>query len=409
MVDNSSYSAPNELDVAKSIAAGAIPSGTSLGNSALFSLRISGTGMAYRAKHGEHVYRDPSHYLTPEFLERCNGLAVIDGHPEGAILNSNEHADRVVGAVTYPYLAQADGIADAEGQEVWGIGRIFDAAAIAAMRNGQWSTSPCVQLRKADNTTMSPAEGGVILIEGQPALLDHLAIVKAGVWDKGGAPSGVRADAQSMETTMATETETKDDPLAKIMDCLSGISTRLDGLEEHVNTQKSASAAAEAEKARVAAEKAKETVSDTPTPDDDDDDNKLASLADVQMRADGVANAFGQSADKPMRGESVRNYKIRMLKKFQHHSKDFKETNLKALDDPTLDAVERVIYADAMIAANTVGSGAEGVLIEIKKRDHTGRMISEFRGDPKSWRRELSMHPYVLTKINTPGNRRDDD
>jgi hypothetical protein len=33
--------------------------------------------------------------------------------------------------------------------------------------------------------------GATLLIEGKPSLLDHIAICEAGVWDKGGPPSGV--------------------------------------------------------------------------------------------------------------------------------------------------------------------------------------------------------------------------
>jgi hypothetical protein len=411
-----SYRAPTdatEIDTARAIAAGTVPSGTSIGASALFALRISGTGMGYRDKNNEHVYRDPEHFLNDEFLARCGGLPITDNHPEAGLLNSDEHADRVLGSILLPYIAQADGIADHEGTEVWGIARVFNENAIAAMRSGPWSTSPAVVVSRANNVEMSLADGATLLLEGKPALLDHLAVCKAGVWDKGGSPSGVRADTISQESKMSETTtkekETEGDPLAKILDCLGGITKRLDGLETHVAEQKSTAAAAEAERERIRSERAKSVVSDTPTTDDDDDDdeNKRAALADAQMRADSVANVFGLQADKPMVGETPRNYRIRQLRRFQPHSKEFKETDLKKLDAPTLDAVERVIFADAKLASQSIGTGVRGQLIEVRKRDSTGRIYSEFFGDRKSWMDEFSMVPMCVTKINT--GRRDDD
>jgi 8-oxo-dGTP pyrophosphatase MutT (NUDIX family) len=174
----------NELDTARAIVSGDIVSPVRYMNVWLFDLRITGTGMAFRDGLQEFTIRNPDLYLNDDMLARCNGLPVIYEHPEDTDrLNSEEFADRVCGAVMLPYI---------RGDEVWGIAKIHDDNAAAEMRAGQMSTSPCVIVHKGgDNHTFSLDDGKTLLFEGQPMLLDHLAICARGVWDKGEAPSGV--------------------------------------------------------------------------------------------------------------------------------------------------------------------------------------------------------------------------
>jgi len=69
------------------------------------------------------------------------------------------------------------------------------------------STSPAVFFGpNSGNQIRKMPDGTKLLIEGDPELVDHIAIVPAGVWDKGGEPSGVinslleeRADAAFSE------------------------------------------------------------------------------------------------------------------------------------------------------------------------------------------------------------------
>lgn len=180
----------DELGVARAMAAGELTSPQRYMNVTLFAIRITGTGVSYRRALDEFVWRNPEHYLNDEFLARCNGLPVIFEHPKKATLNSEEFADRIIGTVLLPYI---------QGDEVWAIAKLYDDAAIAVMTERPSSTSPSVVLGSPDDTKLKMEDGSVLLIEGKPTLLDHIAMLPTnpdgsggrGVWDKGGPPMGV--------------------------------------------------------------------------------------------------------------------------------------------------------------------------------------------------------------------------
>ena len=173
--------APDELVVARLMATGELPSPQNYHNVKLYNMRVTGTGVSFRPALNEYVYRKPENYLTQEFLDRCNGLAVIVKHPAGSIMDSDEFIDRVAGTVFLPYI---------KGDEVWAVVKIYDAEAIKEMEERQLSTSPAVLLSGGEK--MELEDGSHLLIEGKPKLLDHLAIgIERGVWDKGGPASGI--------------------------------------------------------------------------------------------------------------------------------------------------------------------------------------------------------------------------
>ena len=172
--------APDELVVARLMAAGELPSPQNYHNVKLYNMRVTGTGVSFRPALKEYVYRRPENYLTQEFLDRCNGLAVIVKHPQSSIMDSDEFIDRVAGTVFLPYI---------RGDEVWAICKVYDAEAIKTLDDEQMSTSPAVLLSGGEK--MKLEDGSNLLIEGRPKLLDHLAIVARGVWDKGGDPTGI--------------------------------------------------------------------------------------------------------------------------------------------------------------------------------------------------------------------------
>ena len=185
----------NELDIARAIADGRMTSPQSYENIWLFALRITGTGVSYRPELDEIVWRDPARYLNGDFLDRCNGLQVIWEHPPGDALDQSEFEKRTLGAIVLPYLMQ---------DEVWGIAKIYDVDAAEMMLDTQLSTSPAVVFRDPSvNEYRELGDGTHLLIEGEPSLLDHLAVCELGVWDKGGEPTGIsrseppeRADAR---------------------------------------------------------------------------------------------------------------------------------------------------------------------------------------------------------------------
>jgi hypothetical protein len=108
---------------------------------------------------------------------------VIWEHPKAGKLDSKEFINRVIGTILLPYI---------QGEEVWGIAKIYDDEAAMQMASKQLSTSPAVVFRQTDGNVQERLEDGSnLLIEGKPSLLDHLAICEEGVWDKGSPPAGV--------------------------------------------------------------------------------------------------------------------------------------------------------------------------------------------------------------------------
>ena len=190
----------DELGIARAIAAGELTSPQRYRNVMLQAIRITGTGVAYRPKSKEYVYRRPEDYLTDEFLARCNGLTVVMMHPPKDVLDSKEYGKRNVGAIMLPYV---------KGDEVWGIAKIYDDDANKLLETYQLSTSPGVIIGK--NSRMAVIDGDKILIESKPDLMDHIAILPPGlngVWDKGGGPTGV---------AVAMNDDTDERPYAEII------------------------------------------------------------------------------------------------------------------------------------------------------------------------------------------------
>lgn len=441
----------NELDLARAMAAGELDSPQRYMNVALFAIRITGTGVAYRTAHKEFVFRDPSLYLNDEFLSRCNGLTVIAEHPDKASLDSQEFSDRTVGSIFIPYI---------KGNEVWGIAKIYDATCAEIMDKNQLSTSPTVVFSnpKQDNSIVKLDGGETLLIEGVPALLDHVAICIQGVWDKGGPPSGVsttnvqeiqmtdeelkaKADAEAKEAAEAkakadsdakARADADDDFKASMKKFCDSMEKRMDSFEAAAKKPDSATMPgdpmqtaadkakadadakeaeeakakadadeAEKEKAKADAEETRKKIADLeaalPKSDSDAD---YAEMADAQAKADSVYAAFGDRADGPLRGESLLAYRKRLATKLKSHSKNWKSVDLNALDASVLAIAETQIYADADHAANHPADLPAGVLRAIEKRNGDGQLIRTFVGDPDAWMGNFKGIPMKQVGIN---------
>ena len=212
----------NELDIAKRMVARELPSPQRYENVWLFDIRITGTGLSYRTALDEYSWRTPDDFLTEEFRERCYGLPVIFEHPK-TLLNSKEYHERNVGSIFLPYLT-AD--------EVWGIAKVFDDDAALLMQETHESTSPAVVFRDAGSAEFREIDGKTVLIEGKPSYLDHLAICKEGVWDKGGEPSGVNNGDIRMDANVAEQVPAWADALGKRFDeACADLNARLDAIE----------------------------------------------------------------------------------------------------------------------------------------------------------------------------------
>lgn len=236
----------DELGIARMIASGSVTSPQRYHNVTLWAMRITGTGVSYRRpvfdvdaegivvldadgkpsllREEEFPWRDPAIYLNEEFLARCNGLPVIWKHPKGATLDSKEYERRNVGTIFLPFI---------RGDEVWGVAKVFDddaneALAAGAVDGKDWSTSPAVVLSDPNNPSYKfrLEDGSLLLVEGKPSLLDHLAICERGVWDKGGEPAGIINDSVDIA----------DDGIASLLHNLSWLDYGVQTLEMRVDS-----------------------------------------------------------------------------------------------------------------------------------------------------------------------------
>lgn len=253
----------DELGVARAMVAGDLVSPQRYKTLWLFDIRITGTGLSFRSakddakgkkvKDAEYVWRDPSIYLNDEFLARCNGLPVIFEHPKSKpTLDEAEFDERSVGTVFLPYVR--DG-------EVWAIAKVYDESVAAWLSSGKASTSPAVVLGD-DGESIPTSSGPSLLIEDKPVLLDHIALVPNGVWDKGGPPSGVRVDdptpssSTSQENVGMADPQTKADSSAPISaEAAAALDAKLDRILDSVSRAHARMDAAEdADKERKDAE-----------------------------------------------------------------------------------------------------------------------------------------------------------
>jgi 8-oxo-dGTP pyrophosphatase MutT (NUDIX family) len=460
----------NELGVARAMAAGRLTSPQRYENVSLWDMRVTGTGVAYRNGIDEFVWRDPALYMNEEFLARCNGLSVIWEHPRKATLDSKEYGDRAIGSVFLPYLRP-------DPQEVWAIVKVYDAEADKAMAADQLSTSPAVVFRGAGKTTKIKLEdGSALLFEGEPTLLDHLAVCGQGVWDKGGEPSGIAIHDSNGDAVMADEKiedkgaeERKEDradadagqKLDMLLKGLDSMNARMDAMEEERKADKARRDSEDKERAdaarkdddkgdpdeapaeegkpkEVVADKRKDSEKDLKHADagrKDEDMDKVEekadsalsgvdevrrriadvekampravtdadhrALVDAQARADTIFQAFGDHAPRPLVGEDVEGYERRITGKLKGHSKKWKEINLHAIADAgTFSIIRDEVYADAMATAESPADVPTGQLREVVRPDVTGRRISTFHGEPRSWMGAFAGRSQRLTGIN---------
>lgn len=316
----------NELGIAEAIRDGQLVSPQKYENMWLWAIRLTGTGVSYRPKHDEFVKREAEHHLTPRALARYNGLPVIMNHPaESPLLNSKEFSDRIVGTIFLPYVA---------GDEAWGIAKIFDDDANALMLREDLSTSPGVGLQgRTVDRVLRLEDGSKVLLEGDPRLIDHVAICEVGVWDKGGDPSGIRSEtredsAMTEEEKKAAEEKAKKDAaeveekakkdaaekekadgegagfkqldgkLTEMLDSMKGISGRLDALEgEKAKTDAAKKdgdmdmtdkARKDEEDKKAAEDKAKKDAADKEKADTDEKEKSEKEKMDAATRRDSI-------------------------------------------------------------------------------------------------------------------------
>jgi|HubBroStandDraft_4_1064222.scaffolds.fasta_scaffold00159_5 8-oxo-dGTP pyrophosphatase MutT (NUDIX family) len=411
----------DELGVAKAIAAGELTSPQIYGNLLLIAMRVTGTGAAHRSgtqdkPTNEFTYRDPDLYLNDEFLQRCAGLAVLVEHSEGNLMTSEEYAAHNVGSAFYPYI---------KGDEVWCIAKIMDTAAVQMLLEKQLSTSPGVFFRSKEDCgeEFILPDGAKLLIESKPRQLDHLAICRRGVWDKGGDPAGVdtsgvinMADTQTAESKMDAMMSKMDAACAK-MDTVAAewqakkdaeaAKAKKDAEEADAKSKKDCEEAAakkDAADKEEAAAKAKKDADEAQAKKDAERDQQVASLreelaavragqpakhtpddknkfAAAQMRLDSACQAWGHAARPALNGESLRDYRVAILTELKAHSRAYKDSDLSSIgDENAFTNIEGIIINDAIAASNV--HIAQGAPLSRRTRvNEHGHKITTYHGD----------------------------
>jgi hypothetical protein len=103
-----------------------------------------------------------------------------------------------------------------------------------------------------------------------------------------------------------------------------------------------------------------------------------------QADADTACRSWGAAAVPPLHGEQLLDYRKRLLRPLQKYSTQFKDVDLDELREPLLSPIEKSIFADA-IKASTDNASAPDYLREVTTTDATGRRITTFYGQPKTW------------------------
>jgi 8-oxo-dGTP pyrophosphatase MutT (NUDIX family) len=314
----------DELEIAEMMIKGEVASPQKYMNIWLFDIRVTGTGLSYRSGLDEYVWRDNSIYLNDRFLKRCQGLPVIFEHPKTATLNTKEYIERNIGSIFLPYIKD---------QDVWAVVKVWDDFAARIMKENILSTSPAVVLT-GDDKYFRTNDDKVLLVEGKPKLLDHLAICQAGVWDKSGPPKGVTAvttgdlvmaDGDDKAAALEAARKEKDDAakvaadaaqakkdadeaefkasggggsaevLDKTLKCLDSISTRMDAFEQ---SEKEREAKRADKKARKDARRATADSTDAQRADQAKKDAEAKAKADAKVKADAEAKAKADAEEE---------------------------------------------------------------------------------------------------------------
>lgn len=408
-----------ELEVAERIRDGTVPSPVKFSNMWLVNLRITGTGLAYRAGLKEHVWRDPKLYLNEEFLRRCNGLPVITNHPDDAVLTEEDFKSRIVGSVMLPYI---------RGDEVWAVCRVYLQSIVEEITEGDVSTSPSVVFNSTSGNVEVQEGDTNFLIEGVPFLVDHIALVtkahgSLGVWDKDRIPAGVEVTntgeiEMEKEELQALLQGVVNDALSGINQKIDGVVTRMDSLEQRDKARADAEEQAKKEaeekaKADEAAEEqrkadeaaAKEAEEQRKADEEAEKERNDSALAEAQAKADSAFSACGKNAPAPFSGENVLDYRKRALIAMQKHSPAHKDVNIRAIaDSATLAVLEDAIFSAARQSIEKEMMSTQGQLHKRIRNDEAGRRITEYQGDPNVWLSAFKIPGRRLAKINTQGS-----
>jgi hypothetical protein len=120
-----------------------------------------------------------------------------------------------------------------------------------------------------------------------------------------------------------------------------------------------------------------------------------------QAAADTACRAWGAEARPPLHGEQLLDYRRRLLRPLMKYSTQFKDVDLDELREPLLTPIERSVFADAIKASTDNASAPEDYLREVTTTDATGRRITTFYGQPRTWINQFAGQRRRLVGIRT--------
>ncbi len=124
-------------------------------------------------------------------------------------------------------------------------------------------------------------------------------------------------------------------------------------------------------------------------------------MVHAQRRCDRVASAFSTDAPRPLDGETLRAYRVRLLQSYVHNSPDWKDLPHEVwskLPTSVFNKMEDRVYADSL-AASACPHVPDGELFKKTERDQSGRLITTWFGQPRAWMSQFSCQPRRVVGI----------
>jgi colicin import membrane protein len=125
--------------------------------------------------------------------------------------------------------------------------------------------------------------------------------------------------------------------------------------------------------------------------------SEIAALEAAQHRADSVGAMVGDRVSSPTPGETVVDYRKRMLKHIAQHSPRFRAARFDGLEGPILGLIEDEVYHDAASSFQSRAAATPGQVFAVEERDRAGRVITKFHGD---WSADGAFGPFLQQTVN---------
>ena len=108
-------------------------------------------------------------------------------------------------------------------------------------------------------------------------------------------------------------------------------------------------------------------------------------IAAARSRADSLYARLGRATPDTLPGELPSAYRKRLAAGLQDCSPQLRRTNMDAVPDAALGAIEERIYQDALEASRQPAANPTGALRPHTYQDVTGPTVTEYFGDPMAW------------------------